>query len=424
MAKKKKQQQKLELTPTRFKERLANLDEQRGRLVARAREEIGTYYTALVGGQAQLVESQQDIPYVEMWAEVHWTEKAAEMIRNDEFRYISPEFDLDYTDVGTGDRIGAALLAVGLVNRPFLKGMAKVEDPDEDNVSHVQVFATGEYFHPWYGRFSILPSHLQEMIDNIDAVFSSVREESDHPPTEMMVDFNHNSLFGSPDESLAAGWVRGKGIYTQETSESKAASEPPNHPSTTPSQGVITMKEERIREILQLGEDVETITDEHRDQALDALDAQLAEKPADESQQASEPASGTVQLSEEQHTQLQTQATAGEEALKKLQERDARDAAASALSEGKLTPSQKDWAEKFALKDPEGFAEFVASAPVVVDTTRHGSNQEDTRAESEKIQTFLDEKVAGGMDLADAQGAAQKQFGEEAFTAYRNRNKK
>jgi len=184
------------------------------------------------------------------------------------------------------------------------------------------------------------------------------------------------------------------------------------------------MKEERIREILQLGEDVETITDEHRDQALDALDAQLAEKPADESQQASEPASGTVQLSEEQHTQLQTQATAGEEALKKLQERDARDAAASALSEGKLTPSQKDWAEKFALKDPEGFAEFVASAPVVVDTTRHGSNQEDTRAESEKIQTFLDEKVAGGMDLADAQGAAQKQFGEEAFTAYRNRNKK
>lgn len=38
-----------------------------------------------------------------------------------------------------------------------------------------------------------------------------------------------------------------------------------------------------------------------------------------------------------------------------------------ALGEGKITPAQKAWAEQIALKDPEGFKEFLKNAPVVVD---------------------------------------------------------
>lgn len=39
---------------------------------------------------------------------------------------------------------------------------------------------------------------------------------------------------------------------------------------------------------------------------------------------------------------------------------------AKAITEGKITPAQKDWAEAYALRDPEGFEIFVAKAPVVV----------------------------------------------------------
>ena len=37
-----------------------------------------------------------------------------------------------------------------------------------------------------------------------------------------------------------------------------------------------------------------------------------------------------------------------------------------AMSEGKITAAQKEWAEKYATEDPEGFKFFVKNAPVVV----------------------------------------------------------
>jgi phage I-like protein len=65
----------------------------------------------------------------------------------------------------------------------------------------------------------------------------------------------------------------------------------------------------------------------------------------------------------------------------KLASRDRDELVAAALKDGKITPAQKDWAEKYALDDPEGFKLFVARAPQVVPvggpkpaggTARHG----------------------------------------------------
>lgn len=39
---------------------------------------------------------------------------------------------------------------------------------------------------------------------------------------------------------------------------------------------------------------------------------------------------------------------------------------AAALKEGKIAPAQREWAENYALSDPEGFRLFLAKAPVVV----------------------------------------------------------
>ncbi len=50
-----------------------------------------------------------------------------------------------------------------------------------------------------------------------------------------------------------------------------------------------------------------------------------------------------------------------------IEKKESNDLVQVALSEGKITPAQKSWAEQIALKDPEGFKEFLKNAPVVVD---------------------------------------------------------
>lgn len=50
----------------------------------------------------------------------------------------------------------------------------------------------------------------------------------------------------------------------------------------------------------------------------------------------------------------------------KLAERDRDDLVAKAVLEGKITAAQREWAEAYALRDPDGFKIFVAKAPQVV----------------------------------------------------------
>jgi phage I-like protein len=52
----------------------------------------------------------------------------------------------------------------------------------------------------------------------------------------------------------------------------------------------------------------------------------------------------------------------------KLVARDRDELVASALKAGKITPAQKEWADAYALSDPEGFRVFLAKAPQVVPT--------------------------------------------------------
>ena len=414
------------LTRTLLQSRLANLSEQKERLARRAYNELSL---VTPHGQATLAES--DIPYEEMWAEVHWTDEAAERIRAGEFAYISPEFDMDHTDPGSGDKVGAALLAIGLVTRPFLKGMARVEDPDEDNVSHIQVFATGEWHHEWYGRITIEPRHYDEIIANADLLFSSIREESDHGATEMVVDYNHQSLYGEPDASKAAGWVRGKGLYVVKPEAAKVAASEVGAIPQHKAQGVWAMKDERVRELLKLSEG-EAVTDQHRADVLELLDASNAELAGkvEELEAADDEAAGDEAAEPKQEdeaaegepvdiAQLREQAAEGAAAAKTLRERDARDAVKLAEDGNKLLPAQRGWAEGYALNDPQGFAAFVEGQPDVVPLGTDGGSDDGTGADAGGVRAFIDAKTAEGMSLADAQSAAQKQFGPEAFAEYR-----
>lgn len=71
----------------------------------------------------------------ELWAEVKWTPRALQEVRDGEFRFISPEFSFEERDTKTGLMTKAKeLVAATLTNRPFFRQLAPVtahELPEE-----------------------------------------------------------------------------------------------------------------------------------------------------------------------------------------------------------------------------------------------------------------------------------------------------
>jgi hypothetical protein len=64
-----------------------------------------------------------------LWCSPLWTRRAAEMIANGEYRFVSPFFLTDYLDKASGKKIGPTLKAVAITNRPFLEGMQPIPAP-------------------------------------------------------------------------------------------------------------------------------------------------------------------------------------------------------------------------------------------------------------------------------------------------------
>lgn len=104
--------------------------------------------------------------------------------------------------------------------------------------------------------------------------------------------------------------------------------------------------EKELREILKLDEKADV---------LEAVKA-LVNKPE------------AVSLAE--YTATKNEVTKLQEAIA-LKERDER--VGKAISAGKITPAQKEWADKYALSDPKGFDAFIASAPKVIDLGEKGT---------------------------------------------------
>lgn len=70
----------------------------------------------------------------------------------------------------------------------------------------------------------------------------------------------------------------------------------------------------------------------------------------------------------------------------KIASRETDEVVLKALKEGKITPAQKEWAKAYALKDLEGFTNFVKNAPQVVPM---------------KMMDFKDTEISGGSKVPD-----------------------
>ena len=59
-------------------------------------------------------------------AEIEWTNLGKDKIKSKEYKYFSPEFLFDYTDLETNKKFNDVLMGGSLTNRPFIKNMAQV----------------------------------------------------------------------------------------------------------------------------------------------------------------------------------------------------------------------------------------------------------------------------------------------------------
>lgn len=82
-------------------------------------------------------------------------------------------------------------------------------------------------------------------------------------------------------------------------------------------------------------------------------------------------------------------------------------AVAAAMSAGKLAPAMKGWAIEYARRDPQGFAAFVAAAPVVVASARAGNVAGNVASNADTL-TDEDRYVAAALGIAESDFAAHK----------------
>lgn len=59
-------------------------------------------------------------------AEIDWTNLGKDKVKSKEYKYFSPEFLFDYTDLETNKKFNDVLMGGSLTNRPFIKNMAQV----------------------------------------------------------------------------------------------------------------------------------------------------------------------------------------------------------------------------------------------------------------------------------------------------------
>jgi len=285
-----------------------------------------------------------------LFAAVEWTADAVEQIQNKQYRFISPEIDLNYRDKESNEKIGPTLLSVALTNRPFIEGMEPVVLSEElASMVFSEELAEAELAEWTTADINDLPDSSFAYIapggekdENGKTVPRSLRHlpfkdkdgDVDLPHLrDALAQFDQTNLSLTAKVEarrmlISAAQVAGVGEYIEKNL----------------TEGAGTMTLEELRTLFGLGEKDDVA-------ALVTLFNAKADEDAGK-------------LSE-----LQTEVVAATEratiAEGKVGAADAEKAVSKALTERKITPKMRAWALKEALRDPDGFSAFVAVAEVV-----------------------------------------------------------
>lgn len=217
-------------------------------------------------------------------AKVEWTAKAAEYLKNKEYRYLSP-----VVLVRKRDQKAMAIHSVALTNTPAIDGMFAIV-----NALDIEDFLEG-------GNIM----DLKELA----------------------------KILGLPETATEEEIKKAVADAAKASEKLKELEDKPNDNSRQ-AEGTEVVANSTILSMLGLKEDART-----------------------------EDVAASIMALKSVETNVQAEFIALKQ---RMQERDADEAVGLALKSGKITAAQTEWAKAYALKDMEGFKNFVDKAPITV----------------------------------------------------------
>ncbi len=322
----------------------------------------------------------------ELFAKVHWTPKAAGMIRAGEYRYISPEWHMHYKDKESGKDIGPTLLSMALTNRPFIEGMQSVA------LSETMIMAEWDVNY-----INNLPDSSFAYVEGggeKDEQGKTVPRTLRHLPyrnADGSINLAHlRNALARLDQTSLSPEAKAQARSKLETAAKQADVGEANQDSNK-AQEVVAL-EKQIRELLGL--------DDKADVLAVLKDMKSKMDTMTQAQTASETnAQQLTQRAEKAEKDLA-------EANGKLLAHDVQVDVDQALKDGHILPKQVEWAKSFRAKDPAGFKTFLASAPKIgPDGTIKGAEVND--GDAIKL-TEAEEKTGKLLGVSPEETLAQK----------------
>jgi len=281
----------------------------------------------------------------ELLATIEWNDKAAGQITAKEYRFVSPEWTMNYRDKESGKDIGPCLLSVALTNRPFFEGMRPVMMSEQ--LEGVMVMSERMLGAEWDAAYiDDLPDSSFAYIapgGDKDAGGKTVPRSLRSLPYKDAggaVDLPHlrNALARLGQTSLSPE-AQAKAKSVLEEAAAKAGVGEADNTQGNTAKEMTTMEDKEIRKLLALDDKADIAA------SLTALVAK-ANSVAD-AVRAKETAEASLLATNARLTAIDVEADV-----------------AAAVKDKKVLPKQVEWAKAFRAKDPEGFKAYLAVAAI------------------------------------------------------------
>ena len=305
----------------------------------------------------------------ELWGLIEWTPKAAEHIRNKEYRFCSPVVVPNHVDNETEEKKGTHIMCAAITNVPFIKGMAPLQLSDQGELQLAEVSMPERQqrisaaFYDKFAKNSMDSVDAPWIVDYFDD-YLIARKGGKLLKLAFTVDESLNVSFPSDPVEVVVNYAELSEIPMPEEKK----------PTTTPEPQVMEMREQlnlldgTVKTLSARLEASENEAKSERDKRI-ALEQQLRKKESD-----------TLVL--------------------------------SLIQAGKLAKKQEDWAKTYALNDPEGFEKFAQTLdPIVKLRTEHGSGEDDEH--QDRPEDPVKRMMALCNDYIDKNGGKDKvKYGE------------
>lgn len=291
-----------------------------------------------------------------LWARVEWTPRARGYIEAKEYRYFSPVLEVDE------DRRVVGLVSVALTNTPAMAAVPALAAKAAKEEAAAQAERSRRY------GIGIKPDgHVTK-----PAAWQDVPDDQWGDPV------NYRYPCHTPENARAAWSYWRRRRNRREYSEAKQQIITARIQRLAKEQGVEIMEEsmrEELAAMLRLAPEAE-------DAAIVAAVAELGQA-AGLVQELGQvlglegPTPGKIKGAVLALKEGRDRLAVVEQELQFLQaerrQEKAREQVAAAVQAGKIIPAQREWALSYAQSDPEGFAAYVASAPVQVPVQEAGA---------------------------------------------------